>query len=88
MGVPTPLLDHVSPLAHILVQFVLSIILVSITFSLRPDEAMLVCAWQKLVCAIKSFLLIAIQGVSVIIQDKLPLQKYHAEFKKCGLRIC
>ena len=48
----TPYWHHVSPFTHTLVPSVVSIILVSITFSLRPDEAMLVCAWQILVCAI------------------------------------
>ena len=36
--------------------------LLSITFSLRPDEAMLGLAWQKLVCANKINFVTAIQG--------------------------
>ena len=48
---------------------VVSIMLVSIIFFLRTDDAMLVKAHWKLVCDIKSFLLIAIQGINTIILD-------------------
>ena len=43
--------------------------MLSITFFLRPDEAMLVLAWQKPVYANKIISVIAIQGVYAIILD-------------------
>ena len=55
--------------AYTLVPSVVSISFVSMTYSLRPDEQMLVYAWLKDICAIKLFLLITIQEVYVIILD-------------------
>ena len=50
-----------SPVTHILVPSVVSRILVSITFSLRANEAMSDLTWQKLICA-KKLTLCALQG--------------------------
>ena len=65
-GVATPL-GTMSPFTHTLVPFVVGMILVSITFSLRPDQAMLNLAWQKLVYANKINFVTGIKGVNVIL---------------------
>ena len=58
---PSP--GNMSPFAHILVPSVVSMIWVSITSSLRPDEAVLDLAWQKLVYTNKINFVTAIQEV-------------------------
>ena len=61
-GVPSPLAP-LSHFAHILKLSVVNMVLVSITFSRRPDEAMLDLARRKLVYTNKSNSVIAMQGV-------------------------
>ena len=65
-----------SPFAHPLVPTVLSIILVSITFSLRPDEAMFF-AVAKVVFAHKYFLFNAfIRGIVIHIGCQAECKTY------------
>ena len=60
-GVPP--LSTMSLFTHILVPSVISMILISITFCLRPHEAMLDLAWQKVVYGKIINSVTAIQGV-------------------------
>ena len=72
-----------SPLIYTLVPSVISIIMVRITFSLLPDEVMLVWTWQTLVCDIKLFLLIIIQRVYIAILDIKQNEKLTPKLIKC-----
>ena len=63
---PFPLAPCTSPFTHPLVPSVVSIILLSITFSLRPDKAMLFWYGKSLSVILNNFYCI-IQGVSYVL---------------------
>ena len=67
-GCQTLFLHHVSLFTYPLVLYVISIILVSITFSLRPNEAMFVMAKVCLPLS-KYSVLCSVHGVYIIISD-------------------
>ena len=64
-----------SPFTHILVPSVLSMKWLSVTFSLRPDEAMLDLPWQVFISANKIILLVQYKEICSFMLSLSPMLK-------------